>query len=294
MNTTRNGKIARLPKVVRDRLNQQMQDGVSGKALVRWLNGLPDVRRILLEQFNAAEITEQNLSEWRQGGYEDWLAHQERRDWVRRLSDEAEDVTEDAGTMPWMERVGVMFEMLLGRVVEHHSKASFESPEQLKLLLELSRELARHRHMAQEAYRWRINQKKRQADDEPEDIDEQIDRAEHKALRHLMRIVSRQSMRAKFMEGMSSELREGIEKMLHEKTMEYLVPPDFPGFADSVDDADPAQSKSIQPNPTFEGEGAASSAAAVLGTPAQAGKRKAGRRRRSKATNPLQSAQRCL
>jgi len=35
---TRNGKIARLPRAIRDSLNQRLHDGETGRHLVRWLS----------------------------------------------------------------------------------------------------------------------------------------------------------------------------------------------------------------------------------------------------------------
>ena len=52
---TRNGKIARLPRAVRDRL----ADGEPGKALVTWLNGLPEVVAVLDRDFGDHGSTEQ-------------------------------------------------------------------------------------------------------------------------------------------------------------------------------------------------------------------------------------------
>jgi len=38
MNVTRNGKIARLPRAVRQELNRRLDEGEQGKKLVAWLN----------------------------------------------------------------------------------------------------------------------------------------------------------------------------------------------------------------------------------------------------------------
>lgn len=43
---TRNGKIARLPREIREELNRRLDDGEQGVRLVEWLNGLPEVKRI--------------------------------------------------------------------------------------------------------------------------------------------------------------------------------------------------------------------------------------------------------
>ena len=44
MNSTRNGKIARLPRGVRQELNRRLHEGEQGKRLVAWLNALPEVQ----------------------------------------------------------------------------------------------------------------------------------------------------------------------------------------------------------------------------------------------------------
>ena len=74
--TTRRGKIARLPLIIRQELNTRLRNGEEGKQLVVWLNSLPAVQEILAAQFNGKPITEPNLSRWRSGGYADWLLEQ--------------------------------------------------------------------------------------------------------------------------------------------------------------------------------------------------------------------------
>lgn len=93
---TRNGKIARLPRDLRNQLNRRLQDGEPGNQLVVWLNGLPEVRQSLAEDFGGREISEQNLSEWKQGGYQDWLARQETLACARDLAGEAAELSEAA------------------------------------------------------------------------------------------------------------------------------------------------------------------------------------------------------
>ena len=65
----RTGKIARLSRNLRAQLNTRLQDGQDGKQIVQWLNSLPQVKEVLAEGFNRRPITEQNLSDWRLGGY---------------------------------------------------------------------------------------------------------------------------------------------------------------------------------------------------------------------------------
>jgi len=73
----RTGKIARLPRHIRAELNARLQDGHEGKEIVPWLNSLLEVKRVLAASFEARPINEQNLSDWRLGGYEEWLAQQD-------------------------------------------------------------------------------------------------------------------------------------------------------------------------------------------------------------------------
>jgi hypothetical protein len=89
MNRTRNGKIARLPLALRQELNRRLDEGEQGKKLVAWLNGLPAVQAIVAAEFGGKPIREQNLSEWKQGGYRDWAAQQEALEIAQRLGEDA-------------------------------------------------------------------------------------------------------------------------------------------------------------------------------------------------------------
>src|ERR1039458_9199072 len=89
---TRTGKIARLPREIREQLNRRLQDGQPGTQLVAWLNALPEAQAMLEREFVGCSISEQNLSEWKQGGYRDWLARQEVLAQVRELAADAEEL----------------------------------------------------------------------------------------------------------------------------------------------------------------------------------------------------------
>jgi hypothetical protein len=89
---TRTGKIARLPREIREQLNRRLEDGQPGTQLVLWLNALPEVQAMLAREFAGRPISEQNLSEWKQGGYRDWLARQEVLAQVRELAADAEEL----------------------------------------------------------------------------------------------------------------------------------------------------------------------------------------------------------
>ncbi|MCU0786004.1 MAG: DUF3486 family protein [Verrucomicrobia bacterium] len=90
---TRNGKIARLPRELREELNRRLQDGEPGGPLLAWLNALPDVSAVLAREFGGCVISKQNLSEWRAGGFAEWQARQETLDQARELTADASEIT---------------------------------------------------------------------------------------------------------------------------------------------------------------------------------------------------------
>jgi len=71
------GKIARLPREIREQVNRRLEDGEPGNRLVAWLNELPAVRALLAAEFGGGVIKEQNLTNWKQGGYRDWRMERE-------------------------------------------------------------------------------------------------------------------------------------------------------------------------------------------------------------------------
>jgi len=95
-NTTHNGKIARLPRNVQDELNHRLENGETAGVILAWLNALPAVQAALAAEFHASPVNGQNLSNWRKGGYQDWLKQQERRHLVRELTANAEELATDA------------------------------------------------------------------------------------------------------------------------------------------------------------------------------------------------------
>lgn len=89
----RQGKIARLPHHLRKDVNQRLRNNEPATALLEWLNAQPDAIEIWNEWWDGAVATPQNLSEWRLGGYRDWLRQEEkvedaksRAEWAFRLA----------------------------------------------------------------------------------------------------------------------------------------------------------------------------------------------------------------
>jgi hypothetical protein len=89
----RNGKIARLPRDIREELNRRLQDGEPGGPLLAWLNPLPAVQAVLAREFGGCAISKQNLCEWRAGGFAEWQARQETLAQARELAADAHEIT---------------------------------------------------------------------------------------------------------------------------------------------------------------------------------------------------------
>ncbi|MCX6955522.1 MAG: hypothetical protein NTV51_25525 [Verrucomicrobia bacterium] len=101
---TRTGKIARLPRTVRDTLNRRLHDGEPGPRLVAWLNQQPETKAVAAELFGGREITVQNLSDWRQGGYGDWCRQQDALALAGQYREDAEDLSALGGGWPLTDR----------------------------------------------------------------------------------------------------------------------------------------------------------------------------------------------
>ena len=91
---TRTGKIARLPREIRDELNRRLLEGEPGQRLVEWLNARPETTKLLAADFEGRAISEQNLSEWKQGGHREWLTRREALEQARELAADAKELTE--------------------------------------------------------------------------------------------------------------------------------------------------------------------------------------------------------
>jgi hypothetical protein len=76
---SRNGKVARLPEAVREELNQRLERCQPSPQLLPWLNALPEVQEFVQREFGGEPVSKQNLSQWRLGGFQDWLS---RRDFL--------------------------------------------------------------------------------------------------------------------------------------------------------------------------------------------------------------------
>jgi hypothetical protein len=72
MSHRRKGKVAQLPKETRDTVNRLLQDGHTYAAIVA-----------RLAELGHPDFNEMNISNWKEGGYGDWLREQERLEDMR-------------------------------------------------------------------------------------------------------------------------------------------------------------------------------------------------------------------
>ncbi len=141
---TRVGKIARLSYDTREKLNLRLLNGEFGAPLIAWLNELPDTKEVVNDYFGGKPITKQNLSEWRHGGYEDWLRQWHRQDRFQQMTEQGEELEQDEGAD--------MFEnfsrIVLAEMVEDLNSLHeiTNRNERWKRLREISRDLARLQH----------------------------------------------------------------------------------------------------------------------------------------------------
>jgi hypothetical protein len=116
---TRTGKIARLPRNIRDELNRRLDNGEQGVRLIEWLNGLPEVKQVLARDFEGRPITKCNLTEWKNGGYLDWQSESETAAFIREIN---EDDTESSKIPP-----SELAKPLTTTVLAHYAQAIFRS-----------------------------------------------------------------------------------------------------------------------------------------------------------------------
>ena len=120
---TRIGKIAQLPKTIRDDLNRRLQNGQQSPDLLKWLNGLPNTKKLLAKKFDNQPVTKSNLSDWRHGGYQDWLADQAREARIQRIS--------ESGASLAQAETGDLFENF-ARIAVAELMADFDSLQKLR------------------------------------------------------------------------------------------------------------------------------------------------------------------
>ncbi|HSI13911.1 MAG TPA: hypothetical protein VK961_17830 [Chthoniobacter sp.] len=164
---TRTGKIARLPQAIRQRLNERLADGEPQQLLVAWLNEHEIVRERLERFHGGRPITEQNLSDWKAGGFRDWERHQETRGMLREFLHETEELSAELAGEELLEKatnsVALALLQLLRDAMAGHPKL-----EERQAVLQIARELDRMRRVSHEGQRVQLLvEKAHEPSDEP-------------------------------------------------------------------------------------------------------------------------------
>jgi hypothetical protein len=130
---TRTGKIARLPKTVRDQINQMMLDGVPFAKIIENI-GEP-----------GKFLNDDNLTSWKKGGYRDWLLEMWRAEDLGATRDAALSLVEQKAGSTVQEAgraiaSAQLYELLLSFDPRGFVAALTEKPElYLRLIQALSR-----------------------------------------------------------------------------------------------------------------------------------------------------------
>ncbi len=135
----RPGKIARLPRHIREELNQRLDNSAPSKTILEWVNALPEVQTILKAEFEDKPITRQNLSDWeRSPGFRTWRL---RRD-ALEFSEESIPDELDQSTLEKISAKLLRFLQLRYAAVANALPAPAEDPEaELRLLARLCGDL---------------------------------------------------------------------------------------------------------------------------------------------------------
>ncbi len=97
MDPARKGKIARLPHALREAVNQRLLDGEKSSTLLAWLNSQPEAIRLWEADYEGMPASAENLSQWRLGGYRDWIARRERSEHLKTLADYSLRIAKSGG-----------------------------------------------------------------------------------------------------------------------------------------------------------------------------------------------------
>ncbi len=194
----RSGKIARLPRSIRDELNQRLDDGGLGVQLVAWLNELPEVKEVLAAYFEGRVITEDNLSEWRRGGFLDWRSQRDALAFIADMRSEGNELGKVT--------VAELAEPLTMALMAHYTAAvnrsngdDIEEPrERVKRLSKSLRDVVRLRRCELARERTQIQR---------ESLEIKREKTEDGHRKKLMELIHDKRVREKLQPGMSDEER---------------------------------------------------------------------------------------
>lgn len=219
---TRNGKIARLPRATREELNRRLDDGQMAATILRWLNKDMVVQDILLRQFSGAPVSKQNLSEWRQGGHQDWLRHRQTCELVRQMKEQADNLEEETGGEAVSDQLATVLAAELARTAKELMKETTDPAERWERLQELLGQLTRLRREDHQAMRLREAKRQQDIKEERQEVeDSKLKKKEEKKklLAPLLAVMRQKALTGMFGGGKAGE---GIARYF--TAVEYDLP----------------------------------------------------------------------
>jgi len=160
------GKIGRLPKHLRHQLGLRLEDNVPGSEILQWLNAQPETQSILNRYFHDRPITEQNLSEWRQSGHQDWLRHQEAKAAIGNILEQAEDIEGLADGQNLSDRFAAILAVEMTRLARALLEPETDPEKKWERLCNIHRELSRLRRDDDRAARTAIRKERSEREEE--------------------------------------------------------------------------------------------------------------------------------
>jgi hypothetical protein len=92
-------KIGRLPFAIRNELNERIRDGEKGTDILSWLNATKEFKAVIKSE-KCGPLIPQNLTDWRDTGYADWLTDQGEADRLRRVTESTLTLIQATGGDP--------------------------------------------------------------------------------------------------------------------------------------------------------------------------------------------------
>src|SRR6187402_3437894 len=123
-------KISKLPRPIREDLNERLDRNDTARSILKWLNAVPAVQEMLKISFNSEPVNEQNITNWRHSGFAAWQLRQDFMDRLEILQNESEDFTPAAEKMAdhAAQLLAVHFALLLSPSSGSPSKRSNSEP----------------------------------------------------------------------------------------------------------------------------------------------------------------------
>jgi hypothetical protein len=184
------GKIARLPRHIRNKLSQRLDDGEGGDSLLEWLNGLPEVKKLCAQQFQSIPVSKQNLSDFKQGPHLEWVRSREACELAERLAEQADDlggVTDEANVSDALGRVLGIELARMAQTLLSEAKDPQERWQRLQEVLGQLAQLRREDHRWQRLQIYRERREEEHECHEQEQHEKKVAKAERQAVARAMR-----------------------------------------------------------------------------------------------------------